>query len=205
VVVKYLKMIQEEAFRCKEITERLLEFSRTGERRREPTDLSELIQSVLDMAQHLQNRKGKQVLFDPPGPVIAGINAQEIKSVVLNLVVNALDSMEEGGTLAVMLRQQHEMAEMVFTDTGCGMASDVLENIFEPFFTRSRTGKGTGLGLTITHRIITQHGGEIEAASAGLNSGSTFTVRLPLQPVENSEQPSAVGDQRPNARERAAA
>jgi signal transduction histidine kinase len=81
----------------------------------------------------------------------------------------------------------------------------VLENIFEPFFTRSRTGKGTGLGLTITHRIITQHGGEIEAASAGLNSGSTFTVRLPLQPVENTEQPSAVGDQRPNARERAAA
>jgi two-component system NtrC family sensor kinase len=204
VVVKYLKMIQEEAFRCKEITERLLEFSRTGERRREPTDLSELIQSVLDMAQHLQNRKGKQVLFDPPGPVIAGINAQEIKSVVLNLVVNALDSMEDGGTLTVTLRQQHEMAEMVFSDNGCGMSADVLENIFEPFFTRSRTGKGTGLGLTITHRIITQHGGEIEAASAGRNAGSTFIVRLPLQPVESSEPTPAAGDQRYDARDKAA-
>jgi two-component system, NtrC family, sensor kinase len=203
VVVKYLKMIQEEAFRCKEITERLLEFSRTGERRREPTDLSELIQAVLDMAQHLQNRKGKQVLFEPRGPVIAGINAQEIKSVILNLVVNALDSMEEGGTLSVTLRQQHEMAEMVFSDNGCGMSADVLENIFEPFFTRSRTGKGTGLGLTITHRIITQHGGEIEAASAGRNAGSTFTVRLPLQPVESSELTSA-RDQRQNLREKAA-
>jgi two-component system NtrC family sensor kinase len=204
VVVKYLKMIQEEAFRCKEITERLLEFSRTGERRREPTDLSELIQSVLDMAQHLQNRKGKNVVFDPPGPVVAGINTQEIKSVVLNLVVNALDSMEEGGTLTVSLRQQHEMAEMVFSDTGCGMPPDVLENIFEPFFTRSRTGKGTGLGLTITHRIITQHGGEIEAASAGLRAGSTFTVRLPLQPIENYETSPSIDDARPDVRGKAA-
>jgi signal transduction histidine kinase len=187
VVIKYLKMIQEEAFRCKEITERLLEFSRTGERRREPIDLAELIQSVLDMAQHLQNRKGKQVVFDPPASVVAWVNTQEIKSVVLNLVVNALDSMEEGGTLTVTLRQHNEMAEMVFSDTGCGMSAEVLENIFEPFFTRSRSGKGTGLGLTITHRIITQHGGEIEAASAGLNTGSMFTVRLPLQPVETNE------------------
>ena len=73
------------------------------------------------------------------------------------------------------------MAEMDFRDTGCGMTPEVLENIFEPFFTRSRTGKGTGLGLTISHRIITQHGGEIEATSAGPNQGSTFTVRLPMQ------------------------
>ena len=74
------------------------------------------------------------------------------------------------------------MAEVTFHDTGCGMTSEVLENIFEPFFTRSRTGKGTGLGLTISHRIVTGHGGEIEAGSAGPSQGSTFTVRLPLQP-----------------------
>jgi two-component system NtrC family sensor kinase len=204
VVIKYLKMIQEEAFRCKEITERLLEFSRTGERRREPTDLGELVQSVLDMAQHLQNRKGKQVVFDPPPSVVASVNSQEIKSVVLNLVVNALDSMEEGGVLTIALRHHNEMAELVFLDTGCGMSAEVLENIFEPFFTRSRSGKGTGLGLTITHRIITQHGGEIEAASAGHNAGSTFTVRLPLQPVETNDQPSSISDQGPNVRGKAA-
>jgi signal transduction histidine kinase len=193
VIVKYLKMIQEEAFRCKQITERLLEFSRSGERRREMTDLAELVQSVLDMAQHLQNRKGKQIVFEPKTPVHAWVNAQEIKSVVLNLVVNALDSMEEGGTLTITLRPQHEMAELVFADTGCGMTADVLENIFEPFFTRSRTGKGTGLGLTITHRIITQHGGEIEAASAGQGTGSTFTVRLPSRPVEEPKDQTEEG------------
>src|SRR5262249_9829188 len=101
VVSKYLKMIQQEAFRCKAITQRLLEFSRSGERRREPNDLGELIQSVLDMVQHLQNYKDKQILFEPTNRVSAWINAQEIKSVVLNLVVNALDSMDENGALTI--------------------------------------------------------------------------------------------------------
>jgi signal transduction histidine kinase len=186
---KYLKMIQQEAFRCKEITQRLLEFSRGGERRREPTDLGEVVQSVLDVVQHLQSCKGKQLLFEPAGRLVASVNAQEIKSVVLNIVVNALDSMDEGGTLAMRLGQHDGTAEMVFADTGCGMTAEVLENIFEPFFTRSRTGKGTGLGLSISHRIISQHGGEIEATSPGPGQGSTFTVRLPLQPSQEQPEP----------------
>jgi signal transduction histidine kinase len=190
VITKYLKMIQQEAFRCKAITQRLLEFSRSGEKRREATDLGELIQSVLDVVQHLQNYKGKQVVFEPQFSIRAWVNAQEIKSVILNLVVNALDSMDEKGRLTITLRQRDRMAEMVFTDTGCGMTEEILENIFEPFFTRSRTGKGTGLGLSISHRVITQHGGEIEASSPGLNQGSTFTVRLPLQPAETVKEES---------------
>jgi len=190
VFTKYLKMIQEEAFRCKSITERLLAFSRTGERRREPTDLGQLVQSVLDITQHLQNAKGKEIAFEvsaglaPGGRVSAWVNGEEIKSVVLNLIVNALDSMDEGGKLTIRLTQREGMAELRFTDTGCGMTEEVLENIFEPFFTRSRTGKGTGLGLTISYQIVSQHGGQLEAYSAGANQGSTFTVRLPLQAVE---------------------
>ena len=187
VVRKYLRMIQQEAFRCKEITQRLLEFSRGGERRREPTDLGELIQGVLDVAKHLPNSKGKTLVFTPPARLVASVNAQEIKSVVLNLVVNALDSMAEGGVLTITLRQRDGMAELVFADTGCGMTGEVLENIFEPFFTRSRTGKGTGLGLSISHRIISQHRGEIEAVSPGVNQGSTFTVRVPLQAAAPDE------------------
>jgi two-component system, NtrC family, sensor kinase len=184
VITKYLKMIQQESFRCKEITSRLLEFSRGGERRREPTDLGELVQNVLDMVQHLQNRTGKEMIFNQPQGIVALVNALEIKSVIVNLVVNALDSMDEGGTLSITLGMRDGMAELVFQDTGCGMTGEVLENIFEPFFTRSRTGKGTGLGLSICHRIISHHEGEIEAHSAGPNRGSTFVVRLPLQPAE---------------------
>jgi signal transduction histidine kinase len=203
VFAKYLKMIQDEAFRCKNITERLLEFSRTGERRREETDLGALVQSVLDLTQHLQNCRGKglelRVNADraPGGHIVARVNAEEIKSVVLNLVVNALDSMDEGGRLTITLAQRDGMAEVRFTDTGCGMTQEVLDNIFEPFFTRSRSGKGTGLGLTISHRIVTQHGGELEAASVGQGHGSTFTVRLPLEPAEPPVLPAPEAPARP--------
>ncbi len=193
VFTRYLRMIQEEAFRCKNITERLLAFSRTGEKRREPTDLGKLIQSVLEVTQHLQSAKGKTIAFEGgAGKVFAAVNREEIKSVVLNLVVNALDSMEEEGRLTIRLVQRVGTAELHFTDTGCGMTQEVLENIFEPFFTRSRTGKGTGLGLTISHSIISQHGGEIEATSAGPDQGSTFIVRLPLRAEEEEAAPPAL-------------
>jgi signal transduction histidine kinase len=188
IVDKYLKMIQEEAFRCKEITQKLLAFSRGGERQRERTNLVEIVQGVLDMVQHLQNCKGKQLVFQAAEPLEAWVNGQEIKQVFLNLVVNALDSMEEGGTLTITPSSKDGIVELIFQDTGCGMTAEVLENIFEPFFTRSRTGKGTGLGLSISHRIISSHGGEIAAASHGPGQGSTFTVRLPI------EQPTLAPD-----------
>ncbi len=120
---------------------------------------------------------------------MAHVDSQEIKQVVLNLVVNALDSMDVDGTLRIDLRYSDGMAEMVFADDGYGMAPDVLENIFEPFFTKRRVGKGTGLGLSITHRIVSQHQGEITATSPGEDQGSTFVVRLPARPAEEAEDP----------------
>ena len=143
------------------------------------------------MVHHLPNSNGKTIDFHPTGTIYAWANGQEIKSVVLNLVVNALDSMDDSGSLKITLSQKGQMAEMVFTDSGCGMDEEVLENLFEPFFTRSRTGKGTGLGLSISHRIITQHGGEVEVSSAGRNKGSTFIVRLPQQAVESIREDQA--------------
>ena len=195
IIAKYLKMIQEEAFRCKEITEKLLAFSRGGERKRERIDLAEVVQGVLDVVQHLQNCKGKQLAFAPQGPILAWANGQEIKQVFLNLVVNALDSMDEGGSLTITHGKRPGMVELVFHDSGCGMSAEVLENLFEPFFTRNRTGKGTGLGLSISHRIITQHGGEIEANSDGPGKGSTFVVRLPIDaPAEATPESEADPD-----------
>lgn len=182
-IQRYLGMIQAEAFRCKEITQNLLEFSRVGERRRELADVTQIVQSVLEMAQLLPSSRGKQIVFRPQAAPRALVNTQDIKSVVLNLVVNALDSMDEGGTLTIDLRMAGGMVEMIFTDTGCGMEPEVLENIFEPFFTRSRSGRGTGLGLFISHQIVVQHEGSIEAHSEGAGRGSVFVVRLPLQPA----------------------
>jgi two-component system, NtrC family, sensor kinase len=188
VVINYLKMIQEEAFRCKNITEKLLDFSRCNDIKRERTDLAGLIQGVVEMIRHIGKYTGKNIIFHPREAVMAHVDAQEIKQVVLNLIVNALESMEATGTLKIDVRYNHGMAEMVFADNGCGMSAAVLENIFEPFFTKRRDGKGTGLGLSISHRIVNQHHGEIMASSPGMDQGSTFTVRLPIDPTEVSEQ-----------------
>jgi signal transduction histidine kinase len=184
VVRNYLRMIQEEAFRCKRITEKLLDFSRCGEIQRQRTDLVGLVQEVVEMIRHMGKYRGKRIVFQPREPIMAHVDGQEIKQVVLNLVVNALDCMESEGALRIDVRYSEGMAEMIFADDGCGMAPEVLENIFEPFFTRRRVGKGTGLGLSITHRIVNQHQGEITAASPGEGLGATFTVRLPVRPSE---------------------
>jgi two-component system NtrC family sensor kinase len=184
VVANYLRMIQEEAFRCKRITEKLLDFSRCGEIQRERTDLASLIQSVVEMVLHMGKYRGKHIVFAPREAVIAHADEQEIKQVVLNLVVNALDCMASGGTLRIEARHAEGMAEMNFIDDGCGMPPEVLENIFEPFFTRRRVGKGTGLGLSITHNIVSQHQGTIIATSPGEGLGATFTVRLPTRPSD---------------------
>lgn len=178
VVEKYLKMMQDEAQRCKQITQKLLDFSRSGGKR-ERSDLTRVVADVIEVARVLPNARNKRIDFRSDGALPASVSVPDIKGVVLNLVVNALDSMEEGGRLAVDLVPNGDAAELRFADTGCGMTPDTLENIFEPFFTRNRTGNGTGLGLSISHQIIDQHGGTITATSPGPGRGSTFVVRLP--------------------------
>jgi signal transduction histidine kinase len=180
IVAKYLRRIQEEAFRCKGITERLLDFSRLGDVKKQPTDLRELVQGVIDMVRHLGAYREKKIEFMCTQHVVAPINAQEIKQVVLNLITNALDSLDPGGTVWVELRRLGNQAELLVRDNGCGMSPEVLKHLFEPFFTRRRDGKGTGLGLSITFRIITEHGGTIEPTSGGPRRGSQMRVVLPL-------------------------
>lgn len=180
VVRHYLQMIQSEAFRCKEITEKLLDFSRMGQSQRQDTDLVALVQGVVEMLGHLGKYQRKRLELHALGPVIVAINPQEIKQVVLNLLTNALDSVDEGGWVRVAIHQQEGMAELAVVDNGCGMSAEVLEHVFEPFFTRRRQGQGTGLGLSISYRIVSDHGGTITAESAGPGQGATFRVRLPL-------------------------
>ncbi len=180
VVRQYLKMIQDEAFRCKEITERLLDFSRLGDVEKHSTNLTELTESVIRMIKHLGKYKEKEIELLAPETVIASVNAQEIKQVLLNLITNALDSLDPGGRVSVTLKRRGELATLTVKDNGCGMTDEVQKNLFEPFFTRRRDGQGTGLGMSITYRIVTDHGGDIEPHSAGPGTGSTFIVSLPL-------------------------
>lgn len=185
VVGNYLRMIQTEAFRCKGITEKLLDFSRIGPGKREDTELGDLVRGVLEMLGHMGKYQRKRLELASCEPVIAAINPQEIKQVVLNLLTNALDSLDDDdGAVHVQLDARGGYAVLSVVDNGCGMEPEVLERIFEPFFTRRRGGQGTGLGLSITYRIIADHGGDIEAYSSGAGQGSTFRVRLPLASTE---------------------
>jgi two-component system NtrC family sensor kinase len=111
------------------------------------------------------------------------VNPQEIKQVVLNLLVNALDSIDESGSVRVAARRSGGEGILVISDNGCGMTPEVLDNLFEPFFTRRKTGQGTGLGLSIVHRIVTDHSGRIEVTSEGPGRGATFRVSLPLAQI----------------------
>jgi len=193
---RYLELIQAEAFRCKGITEKLLDFSRLGERKRQATALAALVADVAEMLRHVGRFKGRSIDIEPGQDVLVMANPQELKQVVLNLLVNALDSVEEAGRVTVSARRSGGEAVLTFTDDGCGMDAEVLEHLFEPFFTRRKSGQGTGLGLSIVHRIVTDHGGRIEAVSPGPGRGSTFRVTLPVAAVGGAvDTPSRAADQ----------
>lgn len=180
VARNYLQMIQREAFRCKQITEKLLDFARRGDTLRHAADLRELAEGVIEMVQHLGQYHDKNLVLLPGPPAIGAVNAQEIKQVVLNLITNGLESLDAGGTVEIAIERDATMARIVISDNGCGMNDEVRKHLFEPFFTRRRSGQGTGLGLSITHRIVEEHRGSIEATSDGPGRGSRFVVSLPL-------------------------
>ncbi len=186
IVLKYLGMMQSESFRCRQITERLLDFSRGRDHSREPVDLAALVHEVLAMVSYLSKYREKTIDFAATESCIAEVNGAEIKQVVLNLVANGLEAMNKGGTLTIHLIQRTDQVLLEFRDDGCGMTPEVLGHIFEPFFTSKQEGQGTGLGLSISHRIVQQHGGTICAKSAGPGHGSTFTVCLPRRANQRS-------------------
>jgi two-component system, NtrC family, sensor kinase len=186
ILRKYLSRIQSEAFRCKGITDKLLDYSRMGDMQKHATDLGELVEGVIDMVRHLGKYREKQLEFRCRDRVVAPVNAQEIKQVVLNLITNALDSLDSGGTVWVELGTSGNSAELIVRDNGCGMTPEVLQHLFEPFFTRRRDGSGTGLGLSITYRIVNDHGGTIEPHSDGPGKGSRVRVVLPLEASEKT-------------------
>ncbi|MEE2640189.1 MAG: ATP-binding protein, partial [Planctomycetota bacterium] len=196
---KYLSRIQQESFRCKGITERLLDFSRIGESERKPFDLTRIVQGVIDMVKNLGRYREKNIWLTHHERIEAEINGQEFKQVVMNLLTNALDCVEKNGNVWVSLKCQLGNALIEFRDDGCGMSGDVLEHIFEPFFTRRKHGEGTGLGLSISNQIIADHGGSITASSKGRGCGASFVVTVPLQQkIKESNQRTPVPGEKGN-------
>ena len=189
----YLRRIQDEAFRCKGITERLLDFSRLGtNQRKQQTDMNEVVRDVVDMVRHLGPYRSQKIEIETSeSPAVAWASPQEMKQVVLNLITNALESLDPDSKsglvrVKVLPRPEQDQVHLVIEDNGCGMDQEVMRHLFEPFFTRRRDGRGTGLGLPITNRIITDHGGRITPRSEGPGLGSRFEIALPSKPTNDS-------------------
>ena len=110
-------------------------------------------------------------------PLVLG-NADQLRQVFLNLILNAIDAMPQGGTLTVRTLAGPSVVVAEIQDTGVGIPNDIRARLFEPFFTNKPNG--TGLGLSISAHIVTQHGGQIEVESVA-GQGSTFRIALPYQ------------------------
>ncbi len=175
----YLNVIVREAYRCKGIIDSLLSFSRKSEGRIDSVDINQLLGEVVELvclkARHEKIRIEESWQGDLPP--VAG-DAAALRQVFMNLVVNAMQAIEGEGVVTIATSLQGEQVVVRVADSGKGIASDVIEQIWNPFFTTKDVGAGSGLGLAVSYNIVKTHQGEIEVDSRE-GQGSTFTVRLP--------------------------
>jgi signal transduction histidine kinase len=207
-IEKTLQIICEEAFRCKEITAKLLSLAKPGDAARKPVNLADVAAGVASMVGGVKPFRDRRLSVraeaDDRGKLVVSAVEAEMKQVILNLALNALEAVpRETGEVRMHVARRGNWVELTVIDNGKGMTPQTLERIFEPFYTDKRgTGtspadggrrSGTGLGLSITHAIVEAHGGKIAAHSDGPGRGSRFIVRLPAVGDLNYNQPAAAG------------
>ena len=167
----------------------LRSFAHSGESREESVDLNECVRAALTIAGNELKYKA-DVRYDPGEvPPICG-NAAQITQVLVNLLVNAAQSIERWGQVQVETRLEGRFAVVRIRDTGCGIESRHLDQLFTPFFTTKPVGSGTGLGLSISHGLVESHGGHIQVESEP-GRGSLFSVSLPVAGVDRA-QPTGI-------------
>ncbi|WP_025746000.1 sensor histidine kinase [Kallotenue papyrolyticum] len=184
---EFLRLAQNELARIARIIARMRDFYKPAHGDFQPTDLNALIQETLYLAATHLNHSHVWVTLqlDPTLPPITA-SADQLRQVLLNLILNAADAMPNGGTLTIGSAHDDMHATITIADTGEGIPPDVRERIFEPFFTTK--ANGTGLGLSVSYHIVAQHGGTLQIESTP-GMGTTCTIRLPLhyQPPQGGE------------------
>jgi two-component system NtrC family sensor kinase len=176
---EYLGLIRNEAFRCKSITNGLLDFSRARSGNRMPLNVSEIVKSSARLVAH-QKRGDRIEINIEETENLPLINADEgqIQQAIIALATNAIDAMPDGGILTFRIFDERNRLIVEVKDTGIGISHDDIPKVFEPFFTTKEVGKGTGLGLAVCYGIITEHGGRLTVNSK-VGKGTTFTISLP--------------------------
>jgi two-component system NtrC family sensor kinase len=179
VDLESLRVAESEVQRIKTIVSRLLDFSRPSAEDRVLVNLHELVQEVLILTNRQLERMRVRVdaALEPVEPVTG--SPTQLKQVLLNLVLNAVESMPGGGSVKIETYPDRDGVVIQVTDSGIGMDEEIIPQIFEPFY--STKGEGTGLGLSVSYGIIEGHGGHIEVESEP-GKGSRFIVWLPCRP-----------------------
>jgi len=176
--LRFIIDIKRESKRCKKIVQDLLSYARTPQPEFEEVDLNDLLGQIVDFAANHTDLNRVEIVrdFDPQLPPVP-VDADHIRQVAINLILNAGAAMAEGGKLTISTCTDDGQVRVAFADTGCGIPAGEQEKIFEPFFTTKE--RGTGLGLAITRQLIEQHHGRILLDSV-IGKGTTITIQLPL-------------------------
>jgi signal transduction histidine kinase len=199
---KALDKILSAANRAAKLTNGILAFARNRSQSLEPTDLRKVIDDSLVLLERemAKYRIRVETVIEPTPPAIA--NGNQIQQILLNLLINARQAMQQGGTLAIKLSfdAESQMVDLIVRDNGCGMTPEVLRKIFDPFFSTKSgpdaSGKGgCGLGLSMCREIIEAHRGRIRVDSSP-GKGTAFTIKLPVAaipaPVIPVDVPSSI-------------
>lgn len=176
----YLDLISGESARCGKILKSLLSFARLDSLERKSFDLNLVVDELILLISNRMELQGVTFQRKIPTPFLVQGDRNQIKQMLLNLSLNAIEAMPEGGelTIAASLSPIGNNVKISVVDTGRGIDRSVKENMLEPFVTTKAEGRGVGLGLSMVYGIVTQHGGSIEIQSEE-NRGATFVVSLP--------------------------
>jgi signal transduction histidine kinase len=195
----FLQIASGEVDRISSLVNELLEFARPSEPKLEREDINAILEGMLLLISTETKKKFIQIVkeYTPDVPSVT-VDREQIKQVFLNVLLNALDATPENGTITVKTRSfskpgGEHYVQVEFTDTGCGIPSEYLEDIFTPFFTTKT--KGSGLGLSISNQIIQDHKGYIDVTSY-VNRGSTFFINLPVSQDHPKRRKDDPADQR---------
>ena len=187
-VVEDVEKIVKASLHAREVVKKLLLFARQMPPRKQPVNLNDLVANGLYFLEARCSKANIRLVRDlsPELPMLVGDSSQ-LHQVLVNLVVNAIQAMSDGGRLTIRTQAEGGWLKLIVEDTGVGIDEDVLKKIFLPFFTTKDVQEGTGLGLAVVHGIVTAHGGTIEVQSKR-GEGSRFEVRLPIsEEKEKSE------------------
>lgn len=182
MIERYLPLLDKGLRRIETVMRQLLNFGRVEPLQTRLVELQPLFSECIELLSYKLKRIRLVTDLQVSGPHL--LDAEALKQIIINIGLNAIQAMADGGELAISFREDGETLELRFGDTGCGISEENLVHIFDPFFTTKGVGEGTGLGLAVTYSLVQRMGGSIEVQST-VNVGTTIIITIPL----NGEAP----------------